>query len=98
MENKTQMIRSAGTAIADRMAPITEAKAMSAQSINPAMNVRMMSLKAALLALPEYFMCSQGKAWPSAVKGKRSLEFIFHVAHNDPICRNFLLQRCHDHY
>ena len=88
------MTNNAGIATADRIAPMTEATAISPQSTKTAMNVRKMSLKAALLALPEYFMLPQGKACPAGVKGKRNLEFTFLLAHNGRIdAADFFFER-----
>src|SRR5690242_7950432 len=56
--------------MAERMAVMSEPKAIKAQITNPTRNVRTISLKAAFLAFPEYFIRPHIKGWPARVKGK----------------------------
>ena len=59
MENNNHVTNNAGTATVERIVPITEAKKIKAQITNPAINERKINLKAALLALPAYFIASK---------------------------------------
>jgi hypothetical protein len=55
-EKISQITIKAGIATVERIVPITEAKKIKAQRMNPAINEKKINLKAALLALPEYFI------------------------------------------
>src|SRR6185369_4389182 len=57
MQKSNQSTSRTGMATAEKIVPSTEAMAMKAQIAKPAMNERRINLKAALLALPECFMC-----------------------------------------